>query len=236
MTASVTLDPVLLQPPGRLHEFGREVLQRFADAAAGAVGRVSEAVRRGDVSPRTALLGRVRGTGPGVSFGLLARVIEVAYPAPLRTPFEGSTSVAGAVLDLRELLGRERGDAFLKLRFAARSVDLPMHAHETSDRFILVVRGRGFFHVSPDPLEAFTATSVRTVAVRERDVLVFPRGTVHTFSTTTKALHLLSYHAPHIPLDDPRQYTLPENVVCPGLRLKPTESGIMFDPAWNVLV
>lgn len=236
MDHGIVLDQLVLQPAGVWPGIGREVLRRFADTAAEGVRRMHDAIERGDLPPRTALLGRIRGTGPGVSFRLLVQTMEVAYPAPLRSPFEGSHCVAGAELPLCEILDPSRDDSFLRLRFDAGSVELPMHTHEISDRFIMVVRGRGFYHVSSSTLEEFHADTVHTVAVRTRDVLIFPRGTVHTFSTTTEPLHLLSYHAPHVPLEDPRQYTLPNEIVCPGLTMRPEDSTIVFDPAWNIVV
>jgi len=47
------------------------------------------------------------------------------------------------------------------------------------------------------------------IAARERDVFIFTRGVVHTFSTTDQPMVLLSCHLPFIHLDDARQYTLP---------------------------
>ncbi|MFI4854688.1 MAG: cupin domain-containing protein [Phycisphaerales bacterium JB065] len=83
-----------------------------------------------------------------------------------------------------------------------------MHAHEHSDRCIIVLDGRGFFHYSQDPLDRFDGSSVRTVAARQHDVFVFARGVVHTFSTEASPMTLISVQLPFLEFDDPHQYTL----------------------------
>jgi mannose-6-phosphate isomerase-like protein (cupin superfamily) len=183
---------------------------------------------------RVALLTRVRGTGPGVSFG---RVIEALEPAALHweSPFEGCSSVKGAVLRGADVVDSSRTDGFLFLEFAPETRELPLHVHEDSDRFIYAIGGRGFFHVSHDPLEAGEARAIRHVPVRDRDALMFRRGTVHTFSTAEHPLTLLSYHNPYVPLDDERQYRFFERPEKPSKFLKRVEANVSFDPAWSVL-
>lgn len=155
-------------------------------------------------------LGRVRGTGPGVSFGAFVRVLEEAHPLTLRSPFEESDRVAGAVWMPETVLGSTPHDAAIaKLRWSAGADDLPMHVHDHSDRFIVVLEGRGFFHWSDRPCEAFDGSGVRTIAARDRDVFVFRRGLVHTFSTAEHAMTLLSVQCPFVPFDAAEQYRLP---------------------------
>ena len=86
----------------------------------------------------------------------------------------------GSVLPESELVGPQRADAFLILTLAPHTPVLPLHTHDKSDRFIFAVDGRGFFHTSPQPLEAGPSRRLRTVAVRDRDALMFRRGTVPT--------------------------------------------------------
>lgn len=183
----------------------------------------------------TAALSRVRGTGPGVSLSLLIRAIRVAYPRRLVFPFENSHFVGGAVLQLSEILDEDRDDAFLLLRFRPGAVDLPMHAHLHSCRCIIAIGGRGYFHITTQGIGNFDGSAIRTYAVRQRDVLTFKRGTIHTFSTTTKHLDLLSYHQPYIPLDAPDQYTLPAHICCPGIEAPASDAKITCDPAWSLL-
>lgn len=153
---------------------------------------------------------RIRGTGPGVSFGGLIEVLERDYPIDLVYPFEGSERVGGAVWRCDCLLGPAYNTSVAKLQWDGGADDLPMHTHEHSDRFIVVLEGRGFHHVSDQPLAGFDGSRVRTVAARERDVFCFTRGVVHTFSTTDHPMTLLSVQSPFLAFDDPRQYALPE--------------------------
>ncbi|MGE3182355.1 MAG: hypothetical protein AB7N71_12050 [Phycisphaerae bacterium] len=159
----------------------------------------------------------------------------MAFPRRLEFPFENSHFVGGAVLDLAEILNEDRNDAFLLLRFKPGAVDLPMHEHLDSCRCIIAIGGRGFFHVTDQQLHNFDGNAVRTYPVRQRDVLTFRRGTIHTFSTTVHHLDLLSYHQPYIPLDAPEQYTIPKHVCCPGLERRKMDATITCDPAWSLL-
>lgn len=106
--------------------------------------------------------------------------------------------------------------------------------HEQSDRFIIVFEGRGLFHLSSSRLEDFEGSDVRSVPIRSRDVLIFPRGVLHTFSAPDEQMVLLSYQSPFIEFDDPRQYTMPEISWMPS---QVEETGqVACDPAWTVLL
>lgn len=159
-------------------------------------------------------LGRLRGTGPGVHFGALIERLEAAHPLELQYPFEGSDRVGGAVWDCAALLDDPSVTAGIaKLRWSSHATDLPMHTHEHADRFIMVLDGRGFFHWSGQAVGDFDGPAselgVETIAARSRDVFVFRRGLVHTFSTAEHPMALLSVQLPLIALDDPDQYRLP---------------------------
>lgn len=174
----------------------------------------------------SALTGRVRGAGPGVSFREQIAVLERDHPVELVFPFEGSNHVGGAAWRAADLLTppllpdhaprlspsllpRSAAAGIAKLHWRAGADDLPMHSHPTSDRVIVVLEGRGFFHASGQPLDRFDGTDVRTIAARSGDVFVFRRGTVHTFSTADHGMTLISCHLPFLELDDPAQYALP---------------------------
>lgn len=152
---------------------------------------------------------RLRGTGPGVSFRQMVASLEARHPVELRYPFEANPRVGGAIWP-GTLVDSASEQALMKLRWEAGADDLPIHTHEHSDRCIIVLKGRGFFHISDDDVMSFAGNGVKTVAARERDVFVFRRGALHTFSTYDSAMELLSCHVPFIPLDDLRQYTLPD--------------------------
>lgn len=171
------------------------------------------------------ILGRIRGTGPGVSFGAMIQELETTHPITLQYPFEGSHLVGGAVWDnplntssfptappSEPQSPQEHTNhppAIAKLRWLEHADDLPMHTHAFSDRFIIVLDGRGFFHWSDQDAETFDGSSVQTIAARSRDVFVFRRGLVHTFSTQEHAMTLLSVQWPYYAFTDPRQYQLP---------------------------
>jgi mannose-6-phosphate isomerase-like protein (cupin superfamily) len=135
-------------------------------------------------------------------------------PVEIASPFEESESVAGAVW------WRGNCDGALKLRFMAGASDLPMHAHEWSDRIIVVLAGEGRFHFSEEPLRRFCGDNIRSRLVRPFDVLYFVRGVVHTFSTRNSELVLFSYHRPFFPLEEPEQYTIPEVLCFPGREIR----------------
>jgi hypothetical protein len=161
-------------------------------------------------------LGRIRGTGPGISFGALIDQLESTHPLELVYPFEGSDRVGGAIWDCAKILNDPSITAGIaKLRWKPHATDLPMHTHEYADRFIMVLEGRGFFHWSPQTAEAFggpaSAMGVETIAARSRDVFVFRRRLVHTFSTREHGMTLLSVQLPLIALNDPDQYRVPDH-------------------------
>jgi quercetin dioxygenase-like cupin family protein len=170
-----------------------------------------------------------------VSFGGLVTEAERTHPLVLRSPFEGEDCVSGAVWDARDLIDDRSTDGIVKLCFEAGATTLPMHTHEVSARFIIVLEGRGFYHASDEPLGRFTGKQVRTIAVRERDAVLFTGGVVHTFSAFGSPLVLLSYHSPFIPLEDPRQYTLPEVRWTAKQALRPGDARVTIDNAWSVL-
>jgi mannose-6-phosphate isomerase-like protein (cupin superfamily) len=223
----VTLDTLAMASPAA-------AFMALASAAQSYLGQLDQGVDVEVLPQRVALLTRVRGTGPGVSFGHLVEALE---PAALQwvSPFENCSSVKGAVLRGADVVGSTRNDAFLFLEFAPETRELPLHIHQDSDRFIYAIGGRGFFHVSHDPLETGRSRRIRHVPVRDRDALMFRRGTVHTFSTGEHPLTLLSYHHPYVPLEDERQFKVSEQPEKPSEFLRGQRSSVSFDPAWSVL-
>jgi mannose-6-phosphate isomerase-like protein (cupin superfamily) len=207
----------------------------LADAAAHYLRELDAAVARGEINARVALNTRIRGTGPGVAFGDLVRRLGEVPGLKWQTPFEGSSNVSGAALPGDQVLGRSRDDGFLFLRFAPATGDLPLHTHPDSDRFIFVVGGRGFFHTTGEAMDAIQTESLVHVPARDRDVLMFRRGTVHTFSTAAEPLELLSYHRPFVALDDPAQYEVSAPPLTPNVFLRGLRATVSFDAAWNAL-
>lgn len=230
------LEPEVFSSPADLPNLRAAAFAGLATLATSYLKKLRETIDARKLPPRTLLLGRVRGTGGGVSFSSIIDQLEGPEPLLLESPFEGSETVGGAVIEGSKLIGPSRNDAFLKLRFDAGSLDLPMHAHEQSERFIVALSGRGYYHVSSESLAEFVGTDIMHIPVRERDVLMFPRGTIHTFSTDREPLVLLSYHAPYVPLEDAKQYTVPRPVVFPARLMDPSKSRVGCDPAWTCLV
>jgi hypothetical protein len=162
----------------------------------------------------TALLGRLRGNRRDLHFSELVAKLEADHPVTMQSPFEGSDRVSGAVWVAKDILRGSKPavsiDASLaKLHWAAHANDLPMHVHDFSDRCIIVDKGRGYFHVTNESPDSFTGRKVHTIPARERDVFLFTRGVVHTFSTAEYPMTLLSCQLPYLAFDDPKQYRLP---------------------------
>jgi hypothetical protein len=204
----------------------------LASAAQACLNELDTHVRAGKLPSRIALTSRVRGTGPGISFENVVNALRLALVGWI-CPFEGCTTARGALLLGKDLLSPERNDAFLVLHFEPNTLDLPLHTHEDSDRFICVINGRGFFHASPDPIESGPSRQLRHTAVRDRDTVMFRRGTVHTFSTAEHPLTILSYHRPYVSLADERQYTLTSAIEKPLDFLKSHHPSIAVGQTWT---
>lgn len=149
----------------------------------------------------------------------LERIINQDYALKLSSPFEGCDNISGDVWRGDELLGREDRDAIVKLKFEGRAVDLPSHIHSASDRVLIEYEGEGFFHPSLLDFESHENAQMETVPIRKGDVICFPRGLIHTFSTLTSTMGDYSYHLPFIEMDDPLQYTITREVWHPSDRL-----------------
>lgn len=214
---------------------GGQGLQGLVDLSESAIGQLHQLRRDQRTTTAAALLGRLRGTGRGVSFTRLVEELERAYPLELEYPFEGSDRVGGGVWIARDLLGGSSTTSVAKLRWDNRALDLPMHVHDHSDRFIIVLKGRGYFHVTDESVDEFTGTHVRSVPARERDVFLFTRGTVHTFSTEDEPMTLLSCQLPFLAFDDPRQYRLPKVIWTAKEHRSDPHASVACDPAWSVL-
>jgi mannose-6-phosphate isomerase-like protein (cupin superfamily) len=214
---------------------GSQVLAGIVEMAETAIACLGERDRRSNDSVASAVLGRLRGTGRGVSFTKLVAELERAHPLTLDYQFEGSDRVGGAVWIPRKLLGTKSTTSVAKLCWDSRAMDLPMHVHDHSDRFIIVLKGRGYFHVTSEAADEFTGTQVRSIPARERDVFLFSRGTVHTFSTDAEPMVLLSCQLPFMSFDDPRQYRLPRVRWTAKERPEAYPAGIACDAGWSVL-
>ncbi len=123
------------------------------------------------------------------------------YPLNLESPFEEVSTIAGGIWKASQLC--EGNDALLKLCFQPGTMDLPLHSHDHSDRVIFVVEGSGTFEFIPD-----STGQISMIEIACGDLLMFARGTVHSFRTPMDGLQLISYHSPFIDLQDSRQYTV----------------------------
>jgi len=120
----------------------------------------------------------------------------------LESPFEEISTIAGGIWQASQLCGGE--DALLKLCFQPGTMDLPLHSHDHSDRVVFVIDGSGSFEFIPER-DGSNATSTE---ITSGDLLMFARGTVHSFRTPQDGLQLISYHSPFLDLHDSRQYTV----------------------------
>jgi len=219
----LALEGLLFEPSSDRRPEGLAVPESFLLGAARAFERL-----RGQSRP-SAAIGRVRGTGPGVSFGRLVEMLERDLPIELSSPFEGVDSISGGAWIAKEI-GLDRDDALAKLCFRPGTAELPLHIHEHSDRFIMVLQGRGFYRVADDGQAGY----VHTVPIRSRDALAFTSGVAHTFSCPAEPFTLLSVQAPYIPFDHPKQYRISEPHWTPsGAELDRGRVGC--DPAWTML-
>lgn len=211
----------------------RAAFEALADTAAAYLTLLDGEMDAGESAGESAWVSHVRGTGPGVSFGALVAAIESSGAVQFQRPFEGSMNVSGAPLAAAEFLRTDRDDGLLFLRFESETVDLPLHIHPLSDRFIFVIGGRGFFHVANKPLEVCEPQDVHHIAARDRDVFMFRRGVVHTFSTASHPLMLLSYHRPFIELDDDTQYQTASKPLTPRAFRSCAQSRVTIGSAWS---
>lgn len=212
-----------------------KMLQRIARFGRESINALRAATCLGGTSSPLAAVGRIRGRGTAASFTRLVRHIETRSPLELAYPFEGSDRVGGACWVVSSEEPDVEPASIAMLRWESRALDLPMHVHEHSDRAIIVLEGRGYFHVSASSVENFVGDDVATVAAREMDVFLFRRGTIHTFSTLSTPMTLLSCQLPFVPFDDPRQYKLPPHRWCASSLLTNAAFEAACEPSWTVL-
>lgn len=230
----LALPPICLKLPAHQEMRGCDVLAGVLGMAESVIAELHRVRQSGGLA-RLAAVGRLRGTGRGIHFRDLTARLEAEHPIELKSPFEASDLVAGAVWEGASNLGPKHTGALAKLRWSAGADDLPMHVHEFSDRFIVVHQGRGFFHVSDQSIGDFDGSDVRSIPARERDVFIFTRGVVHTFSTLDHPMTLLSCQLPSIAFDDPKQYRLPAYRWIAREHPERIPSSVGCDPAWTVL-
>ncbi len=185
-------------------------LVQYFELARRVLNQAEAEIRAGRLGAPAFLLGDAGDHGLSATLDSLMNAIDLEYDIELKSPFEATESIAGGLWSGRELVDEECPDGLAKLQFSAGTLDLPLHVHEHSDRFIAVLEGEGRFWWSEEPWRQFSGRGIQSTRVRAGDVLVFTRNLLHTFSAPAEDLVLLSYHAPEIPFDDPRQYTLPE--------------------------
>lgn len=185
-------------------------LVQFFELARRVLNQTDAEIRAGRLRMPAFLYGEAGDHGLSATLDSLMNAIDLEYDIELKSPFEETASIAGGLWTGRDLVGEGCPDGLAKLRFSAGTLDLPLHVHEHSDRFIAVLEGEGRFWWSEEPWRRFSGSGIASTRVRPGDVLVFTRNLLHTFSAPADDLVLLSYHSPEIPFDDPQQYTLPE--------------------------
>lgn len=235
----VELPKLELVIPSDDRSVGTRIFAGLVELACSAMAGLERIAR--DQGRPVAAMSRIRGTGRGVHFGDFIRQMESEHPIRLISPFEGSNLVAGAAWVARSILGKAAPDkatsqdaAIAKLRWDAGADDLPLHVHDHSARFIIVLDGRGYFHVSDQSPEKFDGTGVRTIPARERDVFAFTPGLLHTFSTAQFSMTLLSVQMPYLAFDDPDQFRLPHKRWVPRENPEATPPRVVCDPWWAI--
>ncbi len=228
---------LLLRGDGR--PVGTRVLEGLLHLAGDAMTRLKATT--GSSTAPVAAVGRLRGTGLGVHFSRLVAALEAEHPIRMTSPFEGSPRVSGGVWIANSLLGADAAlalggnTAMAKLHWDKGADDLPIHVHDYSDRFIIVLQGRGYFHVADGDPASFNGTGVRTVPARERDIFAFTRGLLHTFSTLDHPMTLLSCQLPYLEFEDPDQYRLPPHRWTAREHPQDVSPLVAIDPAWSLI-
>ena len=184
-------------------------LVQFFELARRVLNQTEAETRAGRLQAPAFLRGEAGDHGLSATLDSLMNCIDLEYDIELRSPFEEVESIAGGLWSGRDLVGPDCPDGLAKLRFGAGTLDLPLHVHEHSNRFIAVLEGSGRFWWSQERWREFAGGDIQSTPVRPGDVLLFTRNLLHTFSAPDEDLVLLSFHSPEIPFDDPRQYTLP---------------------------
>jgi mannose-6-phosphate isomerase-like protein (cupin superfamily) len=208
---------VLNSPHGCRNPAWSGALARFFELARGILRYVTADLASGRLGERSFLAGRAEQLG--IRRSDLDDILS-NYPIQLDSPFEETASIAGGLWSGRSLFGPIYDDALAKLKFSVGTLDLPMHTHDHSDRFITVAAGSGRFWWCEAAREEFQGCGVESMPVREGDVLFFTRGLLHTFSAPDDDLLLLSYHSPEIAFTDSRQYTLPSVCWTPRMHVE----------------
>jgi len=189
---------------------GSDILPAFFALARRSVEWLAASARKFRGTQVPCLFGKLQCSDDIGAIADLAKRIESRHPLRLESPFEGCHTIAGGLWSGRGVLGLNTDDALAHLHFDAGTVELPIHVHEHSDRFIVVESGHGIYHYAPGAPDTFDGSSVRSMPVGPGDVILFLRNVLHTFAAAAEPLRLLSYHAPQIDFDDSRQYTLPK--------------------------
>jgi mannose-6-phosphate isomerase-like protein (cupin superfamily) len=224
--------------PEDARPLGTRVFEGLLTFGASAMTRVERMAR--EQGRPVAAMSRVRGTGRGVHFGSFIEAMEEEHPLRLESPFEGSDLVSGGAWIAERLLSQPEQSAVpldaavAKLRWAAGADDLPLHVHDHSARFIIVLEGRGFFHLSDQSTDRFDGLGVRSIPARERDIFAFTPGLLHTFSTSEYAMTLLSVQMPYLAFDDPDQYRLPARRWTARDNPEPAPPRVVCDPWWAI--
>lgn len=144
------------------------------------------------------------------ALGEVLTEINSKYPLNLSGPFEKNEKIIGDAWRSSLVPEREISDGLTMLEFSSGTIDLPMHSHPASDRFIIVLEGEGTFHASFELPHSFSGDKVFNIPVTCGSILSFTRNFMHTFSSKEQSLKLLSYHSHFFEFDDLMQYFLPK--------------------------
>jgi len=180
---------------------GSDVLGAWFRMMRTAIKRTFEAA----ASATVVRFGRLREASKWGTAAALHKSLRETHPIRVESGFEGNPGVEGGAWRPDD----SGEDGLVHLRFAAGTEDLPLHAHEFSDRLLVVTSGVGLFHYLPD---AGNSRELRSVVVDAGDAVLFTRGVVHTFTAPLEDLTLLSYHAPFFEFDDARQFSIFEGI------------------------
>ena len=129
------------------------------------------------------------------------KTMEALYPKSLIPVFQDPDSLENITANAwpaRDILGGNRDDAVIRMRFETGADNLPLHSHDHSDRVLVVTSGQGFgyYHLGP-----FTREGVQRIEVVPGTLIVFPKGTMHTFQCTEGQIETITFHSPFVPFE-----------------------------------
>lgn len=126
-------------------------------------------------------------------------------PAGLQPPkvrLYRTPGVSVQLWSVKDVLGFESDDVVSRVAYYAEVTDARLHAHEQSDRLVIVTRGDGLLNVAlGNPRQP--PQEHRSIRLTTGDVVYLARGAAHGLQVGKTGLEALVLHCPYVPHGDP---------------------------------